>query len=358
VKILILKPSSLGDVVQALPVLRLIKRHLPASEIYWWIDSNLAPLLEGDPDLAGVVRFERRRWAVPRYWGEIWHSVRWLRQQAFDWVIDLQCLMRSGVFAWLANGKLSLGLDEPREGARGFYDHIVRRPSRLTHAVDWYLSVLPVLGVPVHADFQWLPQRPALAASVRRQWPVDGARWIVLQPGTRWPSKRWPVEAFAELVPLLASSNPGLRFAILGGVEDRSLGGIIARADPVRCLDLTGRLSLPEMVEWIRLSELMISNDTGPMHVAAALGTRVIALFGPTEPRRTGPYGQLDHVLQLNLPCVPCLKRRCAYVKPFECLRAIPPAVVFEAVQRRLATTASAGLRQSPPMAARTKSAP
>ena len=345
VKILILKPSSLGDVAQALPVLRLIKRHLPTSQVYWWIDSNLAPLLEGDPDLAGVVRFERRRWAVPRHWDEIWRIVRWLRQQDFDWVIDLQCLMRSGVFAWLANGKLSIGLDEPREGARGFYDHIVRRPSTLTHAVDWYLSVLPVLGVPVAADFQWLPERPALAASVRRQWPVDGARWIVLQPGARWASKRWPVEAFAALVPLLASANPGFRFAILGGEEDCPLGEGIARADPARCLDLTGRLSLPEMVEWIRLSELMVSNDTGPMHVAAALGTPVVALFGPTEPRRTGPYRQLDDVLQLNLPCVPCLKRRCAYFKPFECLRAITPAAVFKAAQRRLAPTASAGLR-------------
>jgi heptosyltransferase-1 len=104
VRILILKPSSLGDVVQALPVLRLLKQHLPASEIYWWIDTNLAPLLEGDLDLAGVIHFHRRRWAAPRYWPEIAHSIRWMRQQAFDWVIDLQSLMRSGVFAWLANG--------------------------------------------------------------------------------------------------------------------------------------------------------------------------------------------------------------------------------------------------------------
>jgi ADP-heptose:LPS heptosyltransferase len=102
---------------------------------------------------------------------------------------------------------------------------------------------------------------------------------------------------------------------------------------------------LLEMVEWIRLSELMITNDTGPMHVAAALGTRVVALFGPTEPRRTGPYRQLHNVLQLNLPCVPCLKRRCTYIKPFECLRAIPPAAVFEAVQKRLAATACVELR-------------
>jgi heptosyltransferase-1 len=326
-------------VVQALPVLRLIKRHLPASEIYWWIDSDLAPLLEGDPDLAGVVRFERRRWAAPVHWGEIRHSVRWLRQQGFDWVIDLQCLMRSGIFAWLANGKVSVGLDEAREGARGFYDHIVQRPSALTHAVDWYLRVLPVLGVPVDGDFQWLPPRPGAAESVRRKWPVDGARWIALQPGARWSNKRWPVEFYAELVRLLAPTNPELRFAILGSEKDRQLGEVIAQVDAARCLDLTGCLSLPEMVEWVRLSALMVSNDTGPMHVAAALGTPVVALFGPTEPRRTGPYRQLDHVLRLNLPCVPCLKSRCRYVKPLECLRALPPAAVFDAVQKQLAAS-------------------
>ncbi|MGD0262211.1 MAG: lipopolysaccharide heptosyltransferase II [Verrucomicrobiota bacterium] len=335
-KILILKPSSLGDVVQALPVLRLLKRHLPASEIYWWIDSNLAPLLEGDPDLAGVVPFARRRWATPRHWPEIWRSIRWLRQQAFDWVIDLQCLMRSGAFAWLTNGKLLIGLDEPREGARGFYDLIVRRPSALTHAVDWYLSVLPLLGVPADGEFQWLPERPGLAESVRRKWPVERAKWIIIQPGARWLNKRWPAESYAEVVRRLAATNLEFQFVILGGEEDRPLGEVIARVDGRRCLDLTGRISLPEMVEWIRLSKLMVTNDTGPMHVAAALGTPVVALFGPTEPRRTGPYRQLEHVVRLELPCVPCLKPRCAYAKPLECLRAISPAAVVDAVQRRL----------------------
>jgi ADP-heptose:LPS heptosyltransferase len=91
------------------------------------------------------------------------------------------------------------------------------------------------------------------------------------------------------------------------------------------------------MVEWIRLGELMISNDTGPMHIAAALRKPLVALFGPTEPRRTGPYGQLDRVLQRTLPCVPCLKARCRYVEPFACLRGITPVAVFEHVQRRLA---------------------
>jgi len=337
VKILILKPSSLGDVVQALPVLRLIKLHVPASEVYWWIDSNLAPLLEGDPDLAGLVHFHRRRWAAPRHWAEIWRSVSWLRAQRFDWVIDLQCLMRTGIFAWLANGKLTIGLDEPREGARGFYDLIVPRPSRHTHAVDWYLRVLPPLGVPLHWNFQWLPPRARVADAVRRKWAMNGERWITIQPGARWPNKRWPIEHYAGLVCRLEKAYPQCRFAILGGAEDRALGDLVARAGGPRCLDLTGRLSLPEMVEWIRLSDLVITNDTGPMHVAAALGRPVVAVFGPTEPRRTGPYGQLDHVLQLDLPCVPCMKSRCRYHKPLECLCAVRPLSAFAAAQKRLA---------------------
>ena len=102
-KILILKPSSLGDVVQALPVLRLLKLQWPESEIFWWIDSSLASLLEGDRDLAGIVRFERRRWGSPVNWPEMWRSIRWMRTQQFDLVIDLQCLARTGIFAWLAN---------------------------------------------------------------------------------------------------------------------------------------------------------------------------------------------------------------------------------------------------------------
>jgi heptosyltransferase I len=335
-KILILKPSSLGDVIQALPVLRLLKKHLPHSSIYWWIDSGLAPLLEGDPDLAGLVCFDRRGWSRPSQWLELARTIRLLREHAFDWVIDLQSLARSGSIAWLANGQFTIGLDEPREGARGFYDCIVRRSSFHTHAADWYLDVLRQANVPVHRDFDWLPARADVALAIKRKWPVETARWILVQPGARWPNKRWPVEYFAELVRRLAPALPNFRFAILGSETDRELGRTIAIAAPERCLDLTGKLSLPEMIEWIRIGELMVSNDTGPMHAAAALGKPVVAIFGPTEPRRTGPYGQIDGVLQASLPCVPCLRPRCAYVKPLECLRLITPAQVSEMVQRRL----------------------
>jgi lipopolysaccharide heptosyltransferase II len=342
-KILILKPSSLGDVIQALPVLRLLKLHFPAGEIFWWLDSALAPLLEGDPDLAGIVRFERQRWGRPPHWPEMLRSILWLREQNFDLVIDLQCLARSGAFAWLANGTFLAGLDEVREGARGFYDLAVPRKGFHTHAVDWYLSVLPPLGVPVHKNFNWLPGRPAVAAEIKRKWlgenspsAIRHSQLILLQPGARWDNKRWPVENFSELVRLIAQQFPGAHFAILGSGEDRPLGKIISRDAPERRLNLCGETSLPEMIEWVRLCDLMITNDTGPMHVAAALGKPLVALFGPTEPRRTGPYGQLENVLRIELPCSPCLKSFCTWKNPNECLNAVSPATVFARVQKQL----------------------
>ncbi len=336
-KILILKPSSLGDVIQAVPVLRLLKQHFPHSEIFWWIDSGLAPLLAGDPDLTDVVRFERRRWARPAHWPEMIRSVRWLRAQQFDLVIDLQCLARSGTFAWLTRGKFLVGLDEAREGARGFYDVAVPRKSFHTHAVDWYLSVLPALGVPVHQNFVWLPERPEISAAVKSKWNTDAGKWIALQPGARWNNKRWPATHFAELIRQLAQKYPDARFAILGGKDDQALGETLLRAAPNRSLNLCGATSLLEMVEWLRLCDLLITNDTGPMHVAAALGKPLIGLFGPTEPRRTGPYGQLENILRLELPCSPCLKSVCRIPETDKCLQALAPATVLARVQKIIA---------------------
>ena len=309
---------------------------MPSAEVYWWIESSLAPLLEGDPDLAGIVRFDRHGWAAPRNWGEVWRSTQWMRAQRFDWVIDLQCLARSGAFAWLANGELTVGLDEPREGARGYYDLIARRASYHTHAVDWYLAVLPLLGIPPDAPFEWLPKRELVAATLSKRFPSSGARWVTLQPGARWLNKRWPAEAFADLVKILSARHQGLSFAILGSEADRPLGEVICRANKDRTLDLTGKLSLSEMVEWIRSSDLMISNDTGPMHVAAALRKPVVALFGPTEPRRTGPYGQVQKVVQMDLPCVPCMKAKCNHRPKMECLTGIQVDRAVAAAEREL----------------------
>lgn len=343
-KILILKPSSLGDVVQAIPVLRLLKRHHPGSHIYWWIDSHLAPLLEADPDLDGLILFDRRRWASPRNWGEACRSLATIRQHRFDLVLDLQALARSGVVAWLAGAGRVVGLDDRREGAPAWHDVSISRRHWGTHAVDWYLDAVRALGVPVNRDFEWLPARPDAQARIRERWAVAGRRWVLLQPGARWENKRWPVEHFGELVRTMsATGGSDIRFGVLGSRSERPLAERICGMAPDRCENLAGETTLPEMIEWLRLASVLVTNDSGPMHVGAALGRPVVGLFGPTEPLRTGPYGQIREVLRVALPCAPCLKDRCAFERPLECLRAIPPALVAERVFARLGAAQSPG---------------
>src|SRR3954469_12318799 len=154
-----------------MPVLRLLKRNLPAAQIYWWIEASIAPLLGDDPDLAGVFIFDRKGWRTPAWWRNVWHTVRSVRRQHFDVVLDLQGLSRSAFFSWLPNGKTTIGLDNQREGNREgaqiFYDALARRSPPGTPAAERYLSVLQTMGLPVSWDFDWLPDRASAARTVR-----------------------------------------------------------------------------------------------------------------------------------------------------------------------------------------------
>lgn len=335
-KILILKPSSLGDVIHALPVARLLRKHFTHAEIHWWLNRELVPLLEHDPDIALVIPFDRKRWGKPSGWPSAFEAIRGMRQQRYDWVIDLQGLARSAVVGWFASGVKTVGLEDHREGAPAFYDHSVPRPSPQAHAVDWNLAVLQALEVPVHFNFDWLPIKPDAQTVVDAIWPHHGGTWVGLQPGARWLNKRWPAESYAEVANGLLSADPNLRIAVFGGASDRPLGELITRNGGTRCIDLTGRLTLPSMVAWLRRCALLITNDTGPMHAAAALGTPLVAIFGPTDPAHTGPYGQSESVLRLELPCSPCQTPTCHFQEPMACLRRLSVAQVLAAAQRRL----------------------
>lgn len=330
-KVLILKPSSLGDVVQAIPLLRLIRSRFPESEIYWWLAKELTPLLDGDPDLKKVFPFFRRGWGSSANWGSMLRTVAEARAIQFDWVLDLQGLARSALFSWLANGAATVGLDNPREGASLAYDIAVPRPGPDSHAVDWYLRVLDVIGAPIHWDFEWLPKRADAWCLVEAQCGDGDGPLVAVCPGARWNTKRWPIDYFDRLLKLISERDERFRFVIVGGKEDRAMGEALTKNDSSRRIDMTGRTSLPEMVEWIRRSGLVITNDTGPMHVGAALGKPILGLFGPTDPRQTGPYGQIENALQLDsLACIPCKKSTCRLDRPMECLRALTPTLVFQ----------------------------
>ena len=261
----------------------------------------------------------------------MWRGVQAMRRERFDVALDLQGLSRSAIVAWLAGAETVVGLEHSREGAGMAYDLTAARVPWETPATERYLSALQVLGVPVRWDFEWLPVRKKAAARVREQTQPRPGRWVMLLPGARWDNKRWPAELYAQTVKLLSARDAALNFAVLGARSDSPLAETIVRAAPERCLDLTGCTSLPEMVEWLRLAEVVIANDTGPLHIAAALGRPLVPIYGPTNPRRTGPHGQVDRVLQArDLPCVPCLKQRCSYHEPLACMKFITPEIVCE----------------------------
>jgi len=312
----------------------MLKKHWPQSEIYWWIEAGLAGLLEEDLDLAGLILFHRKGWDGIPWWRAMWTSIREAREKRFDLVLDLQGLSRSAIFGWLVNGGTFIGLDNlregNREGAQIFYDRIAPRSPPGTPAPERYAAILQPLGLSVDWNFEWFPARTKIAETVRQRVEKRAGPWIMLLPGARWETKRWPAEFFAQTVRKLSETHRDLNFAILGAASDKPIAEVICAAKPESCLDLTGGTSLTEMIEWLRFASLVISNDTGPLHVAAALRRPLIAIYGPSDPTYTGPYGQAGAVLQAtHLECVPCMERTCAFHERLACLRSITPAQVY-----------------------------
>jgi lipopolysaccharide heptosyltransferase I len=307
-RILIIKPSSLGDVVHALPVLKPLRRRWPEARISWLVERAFAGLLEGLRGLDEVIPFEKERfrqaWWKPWAAAELVRFVRRLPREGFDVVIDLQGLLRSGVLARLTGAAVRIGFANARELAWVFYTHRVPIETMEQHAVDRYLKVAAALGCEgATAEFEF-----PVSEEDRRH--IDGLipremRFAVLMPGANWKSKRWPVERFAELAGALRRRF-GLESVVAGGGDEakdaQRVGGAV---------NLAGKTTLRQLVALLERAELVIANDSGPMHIAAALGRPLVAIYGPTNPLRTGPYGRVDSVVRAEVSCAPCYRRRC-----------------------------------------------
>ena len=331
--ILIIKPSSIGDVVHTLPIWNLLRTHYPAAKISWLIAPACVGMVEGLPGI-NLLRFDRKRW------GSAWRSLaaardlaafhRLLRRQKFDLVIDVQGLFRSAWFAYQTKAPVRVGFAGAREMAWLFYTHRVDIDTSEQHAIERYRALLSAIGCPTGPIEFPFPDTDAdrLAAE---EMAGTGGNYAVLCPGSNWITKRWPAERFAELVAPLRERF-GLRSIIAGGPGDRELAARIPGA-----LDLCGKTSLMQLVALMRGAKLAITNDSGPMHIASALNRPLVALFGPTNPVRTGPYGRPDCVVRANLDCLPCYSRTCAHRR---CLEELPVEAVLEAAQRQLTTRA------------------
>ncbi|MGO8762898.1 MAG: lipopolysaccharide heptosyltransferase I [Desulfobaccales bacterium] len=336
-QILLVKLSSFGDVLHALPFLEALRSAYPEAHITWLVEAAYAPLLSGHPALNEV-------WVAPRLRpAELFSGsnpaalrrlVRQLRARSFDLVVDLQGLIKSAVWVALARSPRKVGYDQTRELSYLALTERVDPFDPEAHAVKRYLNLAHYLGAP--------PALPRFrlgldaAADISALIPSEPKRLLaVLHPGARWSSKLWPAASWAHLAEWLR--DRGFQVAVTGSRADRELAASLAAQCRAPLLNLAGRTSLAQLAAIFRKARLAVTTDTGAMHLAAALGTKVVALFGPTAPWRTGPFGEGHLVVRLGLPCSPCFKRRCPEPR---CLTDLTPEVVKAACEKILSHTA------------------
>ena len=333
--ILLIKPSSLGDIVHAMPVCAAIRRAYPKARLTWLVKRQWAGLVER---IDGVDRV----WPVkPTIMG--WLSqVPALRTERFDLVVDLQGLFRSAAIGWLGGSPLLVGFANGREGSPWFYSKRVPVPQSEMHAVDRYLLVAKAVGAVESGapEFRFRISQTdydEVDRLLSRSGVTPGTRWVAMNVSARWPTKRWSAASFAEVADRLQQEDCGA-VVIIGGPDERTdVAAVIGRMK-TPALDLAGATTVGLLPALLSRASLLITNDSGPMHIAAAVGTPVVALFGPTSAARTGPYGVGHDVLTGKVPCSPCFSRTCHNSLPLECLKMVSPEQVLSAarVQRSL----------------------
>jgi lipopolysaccharide heptosyltransferase II len=322
-RIVLIKPSALGDIVHSLPVLSALRQRFPHSHITWVVNRTYEPLLQGHPDLDATLPFDRGAlrggWlAAARTFTGFFRA---LRAGWFDLAIDLQGLFRSGLIAWASGARRRVTLESAREGARFFCTDSVALPRADMHAVDRYWCVAQALGAGDAEKVFRVPVMPTAATWAEELLRELPRPWVVLGAGSRWLTKRWPPEHFAALAGR-ARAEFGGSAVLVGGSDEASLSAAVRARLHGPSLDLTGRTALPQLAAVLARADVMLANDTGPMHLAVALGRPVVAPYTCTRVAWTGPYGMFDRAIETTIPCGGSCRKRCSRM---ECMTELTP---------------------------------
>jgi heptosyltransferase I len=319
-KILLIKLSAIGDVAQTLPALEAIKKLFPESELTWVVEEAAAGILEGHPLIDRLLVSRRKAWmrslrnpftAISSI-RDIIGFIRELRSIRYDIAIDFQGLLKSALLIGLARAKRKIGFDKTRELSHLFLNERLPAYDIEKHALERYLDVARYLGAGETSPLCTLPIEREVAA-IRKKIESVNARdrpLIAINPVARWITKLWPERRFAELADRLVKEKNAV-VIFTGSPDDRAVNDRIISMMSETALNWSGETTLKELAALASLTDLFITTDTGPMHLAAAAGARVIALFGPTAPWRTGPYGPSHVVVRTGIACSPCFQRKC-----------------------------------------------
>ena len=343
-RILLVKLSAIGDVVHTLPALNALRRHLPTAHITWLVEEAAAELVIGHPALDDVLVSRRKTWLKGlkanqrrQHLNEMTEFIGRLRRRRYDFVLDFQASLKGAVLIALTRARRKIGFGPGLEHQELSYlvlNERVPAVSMEIHALDRTLLMLQAMGITTKQVEYKLPITVFHHRNVERLQSELGRSaelpLVAINPMAQWESKLWTVEGFARVADHLQSKR-GLSVVFTGGPGDKNYIEDIRARMNTQAANLAGKTDLLTLAALLKRARLVITTDTGPMHIAAAVGTPIVALFGPTAPWRTGPYGQGHRVIQDERHCQPCFKRRCLF--PESCMLSITPEKVIGAVE-------------------------
>lgn len=332
-RILIIKPSAIGDIANTLPFLRGIRETYPKAKISWLVNKSYETILSNHPDIDEVFCFDRNIWKkhLGKSLSSSWKLIKNLRAFKPTLAIDLQCLLRTGILARLSGAPIRIGLEDCREGSSYFYTHLVRYPSNGMHAVARYWEAAKFLGckgeIPP-ATFPVDETEKTYALDLISRLPRP---WIGCCPGARWLTKQWPSSYYAKALHKAQFETSG-SIILFGGPDDNKNASEIATLLPpgTPVINLAGKTSLRGLIAVISQMDFVFSNDTGPLHIAVAQGKNVISPFLCTKVEWNGPYGQFHNTVSTSVPCKGSYLTKCPKMI---CLDDLVPEKIFPLVE-------------------------
>ena len=349
--ILIVKLSAIGDVIHTLPALNAIRKAYPEARITWLVEEAAHDLIKDHPALDRVLVSKRKRWLRKirstlflTSMKEVYGFIKELRDTYYDMILDFQSLLKSGILIALAKGKRKIGFGkglEHMEYSYLFLNERIPAVSMEHHALTRGLMMLNALGIPTSEVEYKLPvsdhDRQQVDDLLQQHGLKNHERLVVINPVAKWESKLWSNHKFAQLADrIIAQYDAGIVFT--GSFEDRPTIHRIKEGMSAPAVNLAGETTLNMLAALYAKADMVVSTDTGPMHLAVAVRTPVVALFGPTAPWRTGPYGSGNQVVTVGHACAPCFKRHCP---TGDCMALISVDQVFDAVSKIVGTSFS-----------------
>ena len=341
-RICVIKPSALGDVVQALPLLEALRARFPASQISWVINRELADLISGHPLIHDLLIFDRHG-----SWTQTLGLLRSLRRGRFDLVIDLQGLLRTGAMTLATGAPTRVGLETAREGASLACHLVLPETSREIPAHARYWKVAEALGIDTPRGSAHIPASLTdftVAQKLLAPLRANSTGVLAVHAGAKWETKRWPAEKFAE-VAVRAATRLRVGIAVVGSSSEHPLAAQIADAVISAggvAANLAGTTNLKQLAAVLKSADVVLSNDSGPMHLAAEQETRVVGLFTCTNALRSGPPGPQHRLISTTVPCAGEYHKICPHAggARHACFDALDLERVWQAVRSQFGALA------------------